>query len=448
MQYPVPHRFLLKVGSSNLASSSRSCPHPTARPIIPVQASFAQQAFLFYFYPAVIYNIPMKIAYFDCFSGISGDMCLGALVDAGLPLAVLEKELRKIPLRGYTLASHKVKRSGLAATKVDVPIDKKYTGEMKWNDIQKIIRESSLSPSIKKKGLSVFRALFEAESEVHGEPVNKIHLHELGAVDCIVDIFGTLIGLEMLGIEEVYASAINLGSGTIKTSHGILPVPAPAAAALLRGVPVYSAGDAFEKTTPTGAALITFLSQGYGDMPVFIPEKTGMGAGGKDPASAPNVLRILIGETIRSTAQDNIMTIETNIDDMNPQIYEYVSERLFKAGALDVFLTQIIMKKMRPAVKLSVLCSKKIMTEVIDIILSETTSIGVRYYETSRTILERRIGKIDTGYGKVRVKISEYGKQPLTITPEYEDCRELALKKGIPLSEVIEAARTAARKQR
>jgi uncharacterized protein (TIGR00299 family) protein len=389
----------------------------------------------------------VKIAYFDCFSGICGNMCLGALVDSGVPLKALEKELKNIPLQGYKLTSRKVNRSGIAATKVDVVVDKKYAGERKWKDIQKLVKESSLAPSIKKKGLSVFRSLFEAEAKVHGEPINKIHLHELGAIDCIVDIFGTLLGLEMLDIEAVYASAINLGSGTIYTSHGTLPVPAPATAELLRGVPVYSASDPFEKTTPTGAALIRFLAKGYGDMPAFIPEKTGTGAGGKDPASMPNVLRILIGETVGSTTRDGIMVIETNIDDMNPQIYEYVSERLFDAGALDVFLTQIMMKKMRPAVKLSVLCDREKMKEIIDIILRETTSIGVRYHETSRIKLERRIEKIETGYGTVRVKISGAGKRHLTVTPEYEDCREISTTKKIPLSEVIEAAKAAARKR-
>ena len=389
----------------------------------------------------------VKIAYFDCFSGISGDMCLGALVDAGVPLDILERELKRIPIGDYKLTSVKVRRSGISATKVDVVIDKNHVGERKWNDIQRLVLESSLSPTIKKKGLSVFRSLFEAEAKVHGEPVNKIHLHELGAVDCIIDIFGTLIALEILGIEEINASAIDLGSGTIRSSHGTLPVPAPATAELLRGVPVYSAGDSFEKTTPTGAALIRFLAKGYGDMPAFVSQTTGMGAGGKDPASMPNVLRILIGEPIGLRTQDSVMVIETNIDDMNPQIYEYVSERLFYAGALDVFLTQIMMKKMRPAVKLSVLCNRKEMKDLVDIILSETTSIGVRYHETSRIILKRRVERVETDYGKVRVKFSGTGKRHMTVTPEYEDCREIALKKGIPLSAVIEAAKTTARKR-
>lgn len=389
----------------------------------------------------------VKIAYFDCFSGISGDMCLGALVAAGVHLETLAGELKKIPLRGYTLSAGEVKRAGLAATKVTVQLDRHHAGERRWGDIQKLIRESSLSPSVKKKGLAVFRSVFEAESKVHGEPVDEIHLHELGAVDCIVDILGTLIGLELLGIGQVYASAINLGSGTIRTAHGILPVPAPATAELLKGVPVYASGDAFEKTTPTGAALITFLAKGFGAMPAFIPETTGLGAGGKDPASAPNVLRLMIGEPVRRAQPESVMVIETNIDDMNPQLCAYVSERLFDAGALDVFLTQIIMKKMRPAVKLSVLCSGERLAEMTDIILRETTSIGVRYHETSRTILERASAKVETGYGKVSVKISGAGTGHMTITPEYEDCRELALKKKVPLSEVIEAARAAARKR-
>ncbi len=382
----------------------------------------------------------MKIAWFDCFSGISGDMCLGALVDAGVPLGALAKELKKIPIQGYKLMSDKVKRCGIAATKVDVVIDKKHSGERRWDHIQNIVKRSTLSPSIKKKGLSVFTSIFEAEAKVHGEPPGEIHLHELGAVDCVVDIFGTLIGLEILGIKEVYASPINLGSGTVKTSHGILPVPAPATAELLKGIPVYSSGDPFEKTTPTGAGLIRTLAHGFGSIPAFAPDTTGIGAGGKDPASMPNVLRIIIGDTSHVAGQDTVVVIETNIDDMNPQIYEYVSERLFDAGALDVWLTQIMMKKMRPAAKLSVICSRNELPVMTEIILRETTSIGIRWYETARTIMEREIRNVETGYGTVGIKIARSGNIAKA-TPEYEDCRKLAKKNCVPLAQVMEKAK-------
>lgn len=389
----------------------------------------------------------MKIAYFDCFSGISGDMCLGALVDAGVPLEDLAKELKRIPLRGYRLTSRRVKRSGISATKVDVVIDKKHAGERKWQDIQKLVRESSLAAPLKKKGLSFFRTLFEAEAKIHGEPPGRIHLHELGAVDCIIDIFGTLIGLEMLGIEEVYASGINLGSGTVRTSHGLLPVPAPATAEILKGVPVYSLGEAFEKTTPTGAVLIRSLARGFGGIPPFVHEKTGTGAGGKDPASMPNVLRILIGEAAGAAAEDSVVVIETNIDDMNPQIFGYVSGRLFEAGALDVWLTQIMMKKMRPAVKLSVMCRKEMLALLSEIILRETTSIGVRYYAASRTVMNREIVSVETAAGRATAKVSSFGKVT-RVQPEYEDCVRLAKKSGLPLADIMEEVKKTASKKK
>ncbi|MHB8883111.1 MAG: nickel pincer cofactor biosynthesis protein LarC [Thermodesulfovibrionales bacterium] len=379
----------------------------------------------------------MKIAYFDCFSGISGDMCLGALVDAGVPLEELGRRLKKLPLKGYTLSAKKAKRAGIAATKVDVRIDKNATEQRKWKDIEKIIRVSSLPPAIAQQGLTIFRSLFEAEARVHGEPVRSIHLHELGAVDCFIDIFGTLLGLDMLGIEAVYSSPINLGGGRVKTCHGTLPVPAPATAELLSGVPVYADNGTFEMTTPTGAALIKTLARGFGGLPPFVPDIIGTGAGGKDPESMPNVLRIMIGAADQATPADGVTIIETNIDDMNPQLYEYVFEQLFRAGALDVWLTQIMMKKMRPAVKLSVLCSQEDVTRMTGIILRETTSIGVRYYAASRITMKREFGEVRTEHGSVRIKTSRCGAIRKS-SPEYEDCRKIAEKSGIPLRNVME----------
>ncbi|MFZ2197606.1 MAG: nickel pincer cofactor biosynthesis protein LarC, partial [Thermodesulfovibrionales bacterium] len=358
----------------------------------------------------------MKIAYFDCFSGISGDMCLGALVDAGVSLKELEKGLRGIPVKGYELSSKKVRRSGLAATKVDVII-KGSSGPQHgnsqartWNDISKIIRTSRLPEGIRDKGHKIFRSLFEAEAEAHGEALGKIHLHELSSEDCIADIFGTLIGLSLLKIEAVYASPLNLGGGSVRTAHGILPVPAPATAVILKNTPVYSSDVPYELTTPTGAVILKSLSKGFGPMPCFKYEKSGVGAGSRDVKDRPNVLRIFIGEMNGMTPDEAVTVIETNIDDMNPQIYEYVIEELFRMGALDVYLTQIIMKKTRPAVKLSVLCDRDKREDLINTILKETTSIGVRYFETQRVTMDREIREFPSKYGKVRVKTSACGR--------------------------------------
>jgi pyridinium-3,5-bisthiocarboxylic acid mononucleotide nickel chelatase len=392
----------------------------------------------------------MKIAYFDCFSGISGDMCLGALVDAGVSLKGIEKELGKIPVKGYRLESKRVKRSSLSATKVNVILNmgagKRATQGRRWKEIEGVVRKSSLTPEIKQKGLNIFRSLFEAEAKVHGTAYDKVHLHELGAVDCIVDIFGTLIGLKILGIEKVYASPVNLGQGFIMTSHGILPVPAPATVELLKKIPLYSLSVKEELTTPTGAALLKGLSSGFGEIPLFKIENIGTGAGDKKLGNLPNVLRILIGEApampvgrqAANPYQDNLVTvIETNIDDMNPQIFEYVMERLFDSAALDVFLTQVIMKKGRPGVQLTVICKREHRDELIKILMEETSTIGVRFYEACRKTLRRDIKTIDTEFGKVRIKTSKLGNSVLKISPEYDDCKKIAERFKKPLRDVL-----------
>lgn len=382
-------------------------------------------------------------------------MCLGALVDAGVSLKTLENELRKIPVGGYRLTSKKVKRSHIAACKVDVILNAirpkqnshEDIGLSLWKDVEKTINMASLSEGIKKQGLNIFKRIFKAEARVHGESLHTVHLHELGAIDCIVDIFGALIGLDMLGIEKIYASPINLGNGFIKTEHGMLPVPAPATAEILKNTPVYSRSGPFELTTPTGAAIIKELSAEFGDIPVMAIEKTGIGAGNRDFRDRPNILRIFAGKTIesylpqkgrwRDISDETISVIETNIDDMNPQLYEYVMERLFKAGALDVFLTQIIMKKGRPGVKLTVLCNEQKRGLLSDILLKETTTIGLRFHKSERKVLQREIKKIDTEFGKVRVKVAKSGTDIIKTTPEYEDCKRIAKKLKIPLIEVM-----------
>ena len=424
-------------------------------------------------------GLALKIAYFDCFSGISGDMCLGAFVDAGVSLQKMKRELKKIPIRGYELHAKKVKRAGFVATKVDVierakskeqraesnnppnpPLTPLYPplvrGELKggeggfehrakrWKDIEKIINNSVLSQEVKQKGLKVFKCLFEAEAKVHGEKFNNIHLHELGAVDCIVDVFGTIIGLDILGVKKVYSSPINIGGGSVKTKHGILPVPAPATAEILGGVPVYSTDMLFELTTPTGAAILKGLSAKFGGIPSMNIEKTGTGAGSKNFKDRPNVLRLFIGEMCEDEGYHSpiplpqITVIEANIDDMNPQIYEYVMEKLFKEGALDVFLTQILMKKGRPGIKLAVLSKVADRELLIKTILRETTTIGLRFYEVNRMVLQRETKLVNTEFGKVRVKFSRFGNEILKAIPEYADCKRIAKKLKIPLIEVME----------
>lgn len=372
-------------------------------------------------------------------------MCLGALVDAGVSLERLRKGLNKIPIRGYELRAKRVKRAGFAATKVDViqrakssPPQAEQRAKI-WEDIEKIIHKSSFAEKVKRRGLSIFERLFRAEAKVHGESFEKVHLHELGAIDCIIDVFGTIIGLEMLGVEKVYSSPVNLGGGSVKVRHGILPVPAPATSEILKGISVYSSDMPFELTTPTGAALLKGLSSGFGSIPSMTIEKIGIGAGSKNFKDRPNVLRLFVGEELAESSRggEEAIVIEANIDDMNPQVYEYVMERLFNTGALDVFLTQVLMKKGRPGIKLTVLCDEAKRERLINLILKETTTIGLRFYTVKRRVLRREIKKVHTDFGKVRVKFSKLGNEMVKATPEYEDCKRIAKKLNIPLIEVL-----------
>jgi pyridinium-3,5-bisthiocarboxylic acid mononucleotide nickel chelatase len=376
-------------------------------------------------------------------------MCLGALVDAGVSLRDLQRSLKAIPVTGYSLAAERVTRSGIAAMKVDVLLKKGKsnpgTGTSKWRDVSGVITASALPDSIRKKGHEIFRSIFEAEARVHGIPFSKVHLHELSSVDCIVDVFGTLIGLSLLGVDSVYSSAVNLGGGTVRTTHGILPVPAPATAMLLKDSLIYSSDIPFELTTPTGAAILKSVARGFGAMPCIRYETAGTGAGSHQLKEQPNILRVFIGEMQGESAEETVSVIETNIDDMNPQIYDYLFEELFSAGALDVYLTQVIMKKTRPAVKVTVICGPDKKNDLIGIILKETTSIGVRCYETRRVTMEREITSFPSRFGEVRVKTSRAGNSLVKISPEYEDCRKIARKTSIPLREIIDEIRSASR---
>ncbi len=383
----------------------------------------------------------LRIAYLDCSSGISGDMCLGALVDAGVQIEMIEKGLKRLAVKGYRLEARRVKRAGIAATKVDVIIEK--SGARTWKDISGIINGSSLPAHIRQKGLTIFKRLFEAEGKVHGTAAGRTHLHELGAMDCIVDVFGTLIGLDILGVARVYSSAINLGSGFVQTKHGRLRVPAPATSEILRGVPVYSSDVPFELTTPTGAVLVREAAVSQITLPLMRIERIGYGAGQKDITGSPNTLRIFVGEDIHFAGPEGlpkVTIIETNIDDMNPQAYEYVMELLFKAGALDVYLAPVIMKKGRPGIVLTILCEEDKRARITDIVFRETTTIGLRFYEASRAVLDREIIEAETEFGRLKIKVSGKSGSTVKFQPEYEDCKRVARKYGIPLAEVMRLA--------
>lgn len=383
----------------------------------------------------------MKIVYFDCGSGISGDMCLAALIDAGAKISALKSGLSKIPVKGYRIIHSRVHRCGIDASRLEVKLTSDSHPARRLKDVKKIISSSKLHPKIKSRGMEIFGLLFNAEASVHGVDMKNAHLHEIAAVDAIVDIMGTLILLDSLGINKVVSSPVNLGSGVVKTSHGVLPVPAPATAEILKGVPVYGSGDSAELATPTGAGIIKIIAESFGPMPHMTVSNIGTGAGARDLKGRPNVLRVMVGEgTGKSISGEALCVLETNIDDMDPRIYGHVMDMLFDAGALDVWLTQIIMKKSRPGVMLSVLCNEPDKPKMMDIILKETTTLGVRFYNVGRAALNRRLRKINTRFGAIRVKDAVIGDKVIKSMPEYEDCRRAALRHKAPLQAVIDEA--------
>jgi len=381
----------------------------------------------------------MKIAYFDCFSGISGNMIIGALIDAGLDPAILEAELKKLPVAGYSLSVKKVLKNGISGTHFSVITDEHHS-HRSLSHITGIINDSGLDPWVKEQALAVFTDIGTVEARIHGVPVDEIHFHEIGAVDSIVDITGAMIALKELDIAVVESSAVHLGSGFIKTQHGLLPVPAPATAELLKSIPVFSKNIEGELTTPTGAALIVHLARRFGPIPAMKIHRTGYGAGTHD-LPIPNLLRVHIGETQESDIDtDDILVMECNIDDMNPQYYQHIFQTLLDRGALDVFITPIIMKKGRPASLLTVLCTQENAETLQDILFRESTTSGIRIHASSRKILKRSFVKIETKYGIVSVKVHEKDGEVITIAPEYEDCRRIAEEKNVPLKEVCREA--------
>jgi hypothetical protein len=399
----------------------------------------------------------MRIAYFDCFSGASGDMILGALVDAGLPLSELQEQLKALKVGGFRLKRSRVMRGPIAATRMSVELiehehehehdheDHHHHESRNLGDIERIIKKSSLPGAVKRDSLRIFQRLAEAEAKVHGKTIDEIHFHEVGAVDAIVDIVGAVVGLHALGIEQVLVSTIATGSGYVKCGHGLLPVPAPATANLLKGFDLERTDVKAELTTPTGAAILTTLGRRAETVPRFRVNKVGYGAGSRDNPLLPNVLRLIIGETAETPERDEVWVIETNIDDMSAQICGYLFEKLFAAGALDVYAAPIFMKKNRPGMLLRVIADEPAVPEMERILLSETTTFGLRRHKVWRTKLARRHVEAATRYGKLRVKVGEMGGRVQTVAPEYEDCRAAAERAGVPLKRVCQAAMDAAR---
>src|SRR5579863_6315506 len=385
----------------------------------------------------------LRHAYFDCFSGISGDMVLGALVDAGADLRAIETDLRKLGLDGWEISAAKVKRGHIYATQVKVATSEGHHHRGLSVILQRI-EKAKLAPRAAERARKIFTRLAEAEAKVHRMPLEKVHFHEVGAVDSIVDIVGAAIGFELLGIDEFTCSALDVGVGQVKTEHGILPVPAPATAELLKGAPMFTSGIAKELVTPTGAAIATTLAARYAEIPEMTLRAIGYGAGSADLKEKANVLRLLIGETTVSEAGEYwdapVTVIETNIDDMSPQIYGYFVERALEAGALDVFSSPVQMKKNRPGMLVTILSESQNVSRLIDLVFRETTTIGVRTHDVRRETLAREPATVETPFGEVRMKISRMHGSVLNATPEYEDCRRIAAQKSIPLKDVLAAA--------
>lgn len=385
----------------------------------------------------------MKIAYFDCFSGISGDMILGAMLDLGVGLDELKAELNKLGLDGYQLNVRSVTKGVIKGSKVEITLSSPIQPVRKLADVQQIIDSSSLIPPIKHKACHIFKRLAEAEAHVHGVTLEEIHFHEVGAVDAIVDVVGAVAGLSLLGIDGVVASPINVGAGMVNTQHGCLPVPAPATVELLKGARIYSSGVEYELATPTGAAIITSLAQSYGHYPPMCLEAVGYGAGDHDIDNFPNMLRIVVGEVQVDCLQDQVTVLEADIDDMNPELYAWVMERAFELGAIDVSLTPVYMKNNRPASRITILAPPHLTHTLTELLLAETTSLGVRYYPVERTKLERRIEEVETEFGRIKLKVARINKEVKNIAPEYADCRRVARETGMPLKEVYQVAKQA-----
>ena len=379
----------------------------------------------------------MKFISYDCFSGISGDMNLGAMIDLGVDKDHLINELSKLNLKGWELVVQKDQRHGIHGTKVTVRQTRHEHAHRHLSDIEKIINNSDLDERTKELSKKIFMKIAVAEAKVHAIPLDHVHFHEVGAIDSIIDVVGAAICFNALNVDGVHVSTVELGSGFVKCDHGKLPVPAPATAEIIKGLPVKKGGVDFEATTPTGAAILAALGTDLNpDFPLII-EKTAYGIGQKDHPDVPNILRVFLGERIVSQETGhNAIQLECNIDDMNPEFFDYISERLFKAGASDVFFTNIMMKKGRPGIILNVICETEHADSLKDVIFTESTSLGIRTFPFRKDTLSRKFETLTTDYGDVTVKRSFYKEKEVSCKPEYDDCKRIATEKGLPLKEV------------
>lgn len=389
-------------------------------------------------------DTPMTIAYFDCFNGAGGDMIAAALIDAGADPDALRAGLASLGLDGYRLEITKTRKQGFAATRFCVELDAQARRPHRHlKHVVEIIQRSSLSERVKQTSTRVFERLAAAEAKVHGCTIEQVHFHEVGAVDAILDVTAAALGLELLGIDRVECSPLPVGSGTVTCEHGVMPVPAPATAELLRGVPIAPTEETGELTTPTAAAILTTIAERFGPVPAMTLRGTGFGAGTRDGQHRPNLVRVLTGESLMATECDRVAVLETNLDNATPETLAYALERLLDAGALDAFTVPIGMKKGRAGVLLTVICDVERIAEFEDIVFAETPTLGIRRREMERTKLARKSETVTTPYGPIRIKVAERDGQIVTASPEYEDCRAAAKSRSAPLRVVMEAAWTA-----
>jgi len=377
------------------------------------------------------------IAYFDCFSGISGDMILGALIDLGFPLAELTASLAPLKIQKYTLDAFPEKRMNLKGTRLCVNVEQPGKDERTFKEIRRIIEKSKINNDVKEESIDIFSCLARAEARIHRKKIDQVHFHEIGAVDSIIDIVGSVLGIHYFDITEIVSSPLPLGNGFIQCGHGILPLPAPATLEILKNIPVYGVAKPVETVTPTGAAIIATLAKNFGPLPPLTIEKVGYGVGEQKDNEVPNLLRIILGRKEKRVSWEQVVVIETNIDNMNPEIYGYLMEMLFEKGALDVSLIPVQMKKNRPGILLNVIARESDKTELVKTIFNETTSPGVRVHTVDRYILSRKTNVIKTHWGKVRVKIIDQPNGGTVTVPEFEDCKKIAQAKNIPLKQIL-----------
>jgi pyridinium-3,5-bisthiocarboxylic acid mononucleotide nickel chelatase len=397
----------------------------------------------------VVIEVVMKLAYLDCSSGISGDMFLAALIDAGVPGDQLFGELKKLPLGFYEFKRTRAVRSSLVGTRIDIRVPREQP-HRHLSDIKTLIEQAGLPERAARNASKIFSSLAEVEAKLHNTTPDQIHFHEVGAVDAILDIVGVCVGIELLGVTDLICSPLNVGGGRVNAAHGTLPIPAPATTELLKGVPVYSTGVEGELVTPTGAALVTGLASEFGPLPAMKIESIGYGAGAKDFPGHPNIARLFVGERTEIIAgakglpgDEVVSVIEANLDDMNPQIYGYLQEQALAAGALDVTCTSTQMKKNRPGLTISILCEPAKSDALSQLLFEQTTTIGVRIYEARRKVLEREHVTVETAYGPIRIKEARSAGKVMNATPEFDDCQKLANEKLVPLKEVMAAAEAA-----